>query len=94
MNALLLSVALSFVSQQPSGDAVIRGKAGKSEIVIRTTTRLAGAIHSLTWDGVEFVDSADHGRQIQSAASQTPTLRLISPRRPGLAPYTRITESS
>jgi hypothetical protein len=52
-----------------SGDAVIRAPAGESEIVIRTTSRLAAAIDSLTWDGVEFVDSADHGRQIQSAAN-------------------------
>jgi hypothetical protein len=51
------------------GDAVIRGKAGGSEIVIKTTSRLAGAIDSLTWDGKEFIDSFDHGRQLQSAAS-------------------------
>ncbi|MFX7820800.1 hypothetical protein ABTK26_21005, partial [Acinetobacter baumannii] len=24
-------------------------------------------IHSLTWNGKEFIDSADHGRQLQSA---------------------------
>jgi hypothetical protein len=53
----------------PSGDAVIREKAGKSEIVVTTTNRLAGAIHSLQWDGKEFIDSYDHGRQLQSAAS-------------------------
>lgn len=52
-----------------SGDAVIRGTAGKSEIVIRTTQRLAGAIDSLTWDGKEFIDSTDHGRQLQSASN-------------------------
>ena len=51
------------------GDTVVRAKAGTSEIVITTTARVAGAIHSLTWDGVEFVDSFDHGRQIQSAAN-------------------------
>jgi len=51
------------------GDAVIRGKAGGSEIVIKTRNRLAGAIDSLTWDGKEFIDSFDHGRQLQSAAS-------------------------
>lgn len=54
---------------QQDGKAVIRGKAGKSEIVITTTNRLAGAIHSLTWNGKEFIDSHDHGRQLQSAAS-------------------------
>lgn len=54
---------------RPSGEAVIRAAAGDSEIVIRTTSRLAGAIHSLTWRGKEFIDSVDHGRQLQSAAS-------------------------
>jgi hypothetical protein len=53
----------------PSGDAVIRATAGTSEIVITTTARLAGAIHSLTWNGKEFIDSADHGRQLQSASN-------------------------
>ena len=53
----------------PSGDAVIRAQPGDSEIVITTTARLAGAIHSLTWNGREFINSADHGRQIQSASN-------------------------
>jgi hypothetical protein len=52
-----------------SGDAIIRRKAGPSEIVITTTSRVAGAIHSLRWNGKEFVDSTDHGRQIQSASN-------------------------
>lgn len=51
------------------GHAVIRNKFGSSEIVITTTERLAGAIHSLTWNGKEFIDSLDHGRQLQSASS-------------------------
>ena len=51
------------------GNAVIRRQAGPSEIVITTTDRLAGAIDSLTWNGKEFIDSTDHGRQLQSAAS-------------------------
>lgn len=50
-------------------DLVIRRAAGNSEIVITTTSRLAGAIHSLTWNGQEFIDSTDHGRQLQSASS-------------------------
>jgi len=52
-----------------NGDSVIRARSGSSEIVITTTNRLAGAIHSLTWNGKEFIDSHDHGRQLQSAAS-------------------------
>jgi hypothetical protein len=52
-----------------SGDIVIRAPVGNSEIVITTTSRLAGAIHSLTWNGQEFINSSDHGRQLQSAAN-------------------------
>lgn len=55
--------------EMPAGDAVVRAPFGSSEIVVTTTTRLAGAIHSLTWNGREFIDSADHGRQLQSASS-------------------------
>jgi len=53
----------------PDGTSVVRASAGTSEIVITTTPRLAGAIHSLTWNGREFIDSFDHGRQLQSAAN-------------------------
>ena len=59
----------SIVALQVSGDAVIRGRTSDSEIVITTTSRLAGAIHSLKWRGKEFIDSTDHGRQLQSAAN-------------------------
>lgn len=54
---------------RPSGNATIHAAAGRSEIVIRTTDRLAGAIDSLTWNGREFIDSTDHGRQLQSASN-------------------------
>ena len=69
------AVALTFWLGTPAfsfgadGNAVIRATAGKSEIVITTTRRLAGAIHSLTWNGKEFINSTDHGRQLQSACS-------------------------
>ena len=65
----LAFVAASAEAAPPSGDSVIRAVAGNSEIVITTTARCAGAIHSLTWGGKEFIDSWDHGRQLQSAAN-------------------------
>lgn len=69
-NMLGLAMICSLlVRQAVPGDAVIRRKAGPSDIVITTTSRVAGAIHSLTWNGKEFIDSYDHGRQLQSAAS-------------------------
>jgi hypothetical protein len=66
MIVLLLALQLQ---EFPTGDAVLRRRAGSSELVIRTTQRLAGAIDSLTWGGKEFIDSTDHGRQLQSASN-------------------------
>ena len=66
---ITLASGLRAAAGDVSGDAVIRGPAGGSEIVLTTTSRLAGAVDSLTWGGREFIDSADHGRQLQSAAS-------------------------
>lgn len=53
----------------PDGNGSIRGRFNDSDIVITTTSRLAGAIHSLTWNGKEFINSTDHGRQLQSASN-------------------------
>lgn len=50
-----------------SGDAVIRAPAGRSEIVIKTTSRMAGAIESLQWGGKEFLNDSDHGRELQTS---------------------------
>ncbi len=72
--SIALTIGIVFVASRASGekpvsgDVVIRGKAGAADIVITTTARLAGAVHSLTWHGKEFIDSTDHGRQMQSAA--------------------------
>jgi hypothetical protein len=62
---VLLPIALAG-APVVSGDAVIRAPAGDSEIVIRTTSRTAGAIESLQWGGREFLDNADHGRELQT----------------------------
>lgn len=66
---LLCPLEPLFAADMPDGNATIGAKAGNSEIVITTTQRLAGAIHSLTWNGREFIDSFDHGRQLQSASN-------------------------
>ena len=56
-------------AQAPNPNSVIRANVGPSEIVVTTTERLAGAIHSVRWNGKEFINSADHGRQLQSACA-------------------------
>jgi hypothetical protein len=57
------------IASELSGVAVIRGVVDGEEAVLTTTSRLAGAVHSIRWKGQEFIDSADHGRQLQSALS-------------------------
>ncbi len=52
-----------------SGNCQIRNRSLDSDIVITTTNRVAGAIDSLKWRGKEFINSTDHGRQLQSAAN-------------------------
>jgi hypothetical protein len=69
MRFWLLFLSVLAVAQTPvvSGDAELTGLIGGQPLVIRTTSRLAGAIDSVKWAGVEFIDSHDHGRQLQSA---------------------------
>lgn len=52
-----------------SGDAVLKKQIGKDEASITTTSRVAGAIHSFKFRGNEYIDSFDHGRQLQSASN-------------------------
>jgi hypothetical protein len=55
--------------QEPVGNLHIQQGNGDTDIIIRTTSRTAGAIDSLKWNDKEFIDSFDHGRQLQSACS-------------------------
>ena len=78
----LLLVSLAGQAEKDAtakADAVVCSKADPSEIVITTTKRLAGAIHSVTWNGKEFIDSTDHGRQLQSASSLAVDLSVPPP---------------
>ncbi len=59
-------------SERPTsvpGDAEIRGSHRNHPIILKTTSRVAGVIDSLVWNNKEFLDSYDHGRQLQSAVS-------------------------
>lgn len=53
----------------PSGDAELRTLVDGELLTLTTTSRLAGAVHSIRWKNQEFIDSFDHGRQLQSALS-------------------------
>ena len=73
--AVQLMLAPPLFAVAADGNAQIDGGPPDSPIVITTTRRLAGAIDSLKWHGREFINSSDHGRQLQSACSfdNTPT---------------------
>lgn len=49
--------------------ATIRGAFKGLPVMLTATTRSAGAIESLQWGGMEFIDASDHGRHLQSAVS-------------------------
>jgi hypothetical protein len=57
------------VGEPIDGNRSISVKVDGSPLAITTTSRLAGAVHSILWNGQEFIDSTDHGRQLQSACS-------------------------
>jgi hypothetical protein len=45
----------------------IHGRFKDRAVMLTATARSAGAIESLQWGGVEFIDTNDHGRDLQSA---------------------------
>lgn len=47
----------------------IHGQFKDGAVMVTATGRSAGAIESLQWDGMEFLDASDHGRHLQSAVS-------------------------
>jgi hypothetical protein len=51
------------------GDGTIQADVFGSTLKIRASTRMGGAIESLTWKDKEFINSSDHGRLMQSASS-------------------------
>ena len=68
--ASLLALALGMVSPAPANaqDASISSSANGGTIVVTASgSRFAGAISSITYRSVQYIDIADHGREMQSA---------------------------
>ena len=66
---LLLAFTPPIGAEPVDGNSQIHSVINQSSLVITTTRRLAGAIDSFQWRGHEFINSTDHGRQLQSACS-------------------------
>jgi hypothetical protein len=63
-------VAVSRPNEAHLVDALtIYGQFKGRNVMLTATNRSAGAIESLQWGGMEFLDASDHGRHLQSAVS-------------------------
>lgn len=68
--ASLVALALGVGSPTPANaqDASISSSANGGTVVVTASgSRFAGAISSITYRGVQYIDIADHGRELQSA---------------------------
>lgn len=53
-------------SPEPDGTLVLTQPFGRSEIALRLSRRLAGAVEGLTWNGIAFLADADPGDALQA----------------------------
>ncbi|HEY4493283.1 MAG TPA: hypothetical protein VJB98_01550 [Candidatus Paceibacterota bacterium] len=74
------------IGARPSANSSISVPFNGSNITITTTERLAGAIGSLKWNGQEFINSYDHGRELQSASSYDGLGECFNPTEAGSSP--------
>ena len=65
----LLFYAVAATHAQVNGDSTISAPVLGDLLTIKTSNAFAGAITSLRWRNKEFVNTWDHGRQIQTAFS-------------------------
>ncbi|WP_188710277.1 hypothetical protein [Polaromonas eurypsychrophila] len=84
---MVISLSTPLAAQALRGDASIGANVFGSPLVISTSDRLAGAIGSVTWKGMEFINSADHGRNLQSASSFDGLGECYNPTEAGSSAY-------
>ncbi len=71
--ALFMGAVTAVAQSNPQPQLVqpltIHGQYKGQTVLLTATRRSAGAIESLQWGGMEFLDASDHGRHLQSAIS-------------------------
>src|SRR4051812_10240638 len=65
----VLFAAAAGSSAQVSGDATITRTVFGAPLTLKTSTRYGAGIYSIVWNGKEFVNNFDHGRQFSVNAS-------------------------
>jgi hypothetical protein len=81
--ALLLAFPVALIAA--NADLSISAKVNGAPLTIRTSTRTAGAIDSITWRGKQFINAHDHGRELQSASSYDGYGECLNPTEAGSA---------
>ena len=66
---LFFSACSRKASSPPAQSWSISAEVLGHELTISSSPRFAGAINSLSWNGKEFINQDDHGRELQSAVS-------------------------
>jgi alpha-tubulin suppressor-like RCC1 family protein len=70
LTALIVFFAGTAISRaQVSGNGAITGTIFGSPVTLKTSSQYGGAINSMVWNGKEFVNNFDHGRQFSVNAS-------------------------
>lgn len=94
-SAGLIALALQSTSAFAGSQSISTNANGSQLVVSASSDRFAGAIESLRYRGVEYVDIADHGRQIQSAIGLDNLGECFNPNEAGsLADGKKFTSSS
>lgn len=65
VTALVLASAVATVRAQVNGNATISAPALGHTLSVGTSSQFAGAVSSIKWNGKEFINNWDHGRQLQ-----------------------------
>lgn len=74
-----IGAALVATSINASADQTITGNVYGTPLQMQITNRTAGAFSSLVYRGTEFLDSADHGRELQSASQFDGFVECLNP---------------
>lgn len=70
VSKILVSLCLSLMAFSANAqDVTLNSSSGSNAIALKTCSHDAGAFCSLIYNGKQFLDDKDHGRQLQSASS-------------------------
>jgi hypothetical protein len=79
---------------EASNAAIIKGRALGSVITLKTSSNFSGAVDSLVFRNIEYIDTTDRGRLLQSAVSFNGLGECYNPTEGGSARDSKVEKSS